>query len=458
MTHSSETLSPSPAMDVSVADGRNCGCPDYTLSRRRMLAGVAAGAGALAGASVFGDAYRQVAYGIGDQSNVVVVLSLRGGSDGLSIVVPTNAADQIILETLRPDLVVPTALTVAGGNGWGLHPALAPLAPMWNAGTFGAVHGVGLPEANRSHFEAMELVEEANPGSSSRVGWINRVVGLDATAYPESQLQFGSSMLPTALNGPTPALGAYGVNDLRLPSLWYDQKLRSSLTKVWGAKGTSLSDGVKVALGSVQRLEAVAATDMGNSDDPGSILGSYPPGPLQNVLANTATLIKANVGAKVVTIDFGDWDMHTGLGKPTAGDGNWMWDQLDHLSNSLARFFVDLGSTWASKVTVVTISEFGRRVEQNGSGTEAGVDHGYGNVMLLLGGGVNGGQVHGNWRGLDDLNEGDVSLAQDYRHVMWNLMKNRFNGATDGALNESKRTTVFPGLTPSPASLDGLMA
>lgn len=435
-----------------VLAARQCGCPDYTLSRRRMLGGMAAGAGALAGASVFGDAFRQVAYGIGDQSNVVVVLSFRGGSDGLSIVVPTNAADQTVLETLRPDLVVPTASLVAGGNGWGLHPAMAPLVPMWNAGTFGAVHGVGLPEANRSHFEAMELVEEANPGSSSRVGWINRAVGLDATARPESQLQLGSSMLPTALNGPTAALGAYSVNDLRLPSLWNDQKLRSSLNKVWGAKGTSLSDGVKVALGSVQRLEAVAATDM----DP--IRDSYPDGPLRDVLANTATLIKANVGAKVITIDYGDWDMHTGLGRPEPGDDNWMWNHLDHFSSSMARFFEDLGSTWATKVTVVTISEFGRRVEQNGSGAEAGVDHGYGNVMLLLGGGVNGGQVHGSWRGLDDLNEGDVSLAQDYRHVMWNLMKSRFSGATDGALNESKRSTVFPGLGPAPAGLDGLMA
>jgi uncharacterized protein (DUF1501 family) len=437
---------------VATADGRTCGCPDYTLSRRRMLAGMAAGTGALAGASVFGDAYRQVAYGIGDQTNVVVVLSFRGGSDGLSIVVPTGAADQTVLETLRPDLVVRTADVVAGGNGWGLHPALAPLVPMWNAGNFGAVHGVGLPEANRSHFEAMELVEEANPGSSSRVGWINRVVGLDATAYPESQLQFGSSMLPTALNGPTPALGAYGVNDLRLPSLWYDQKLRSSLNKVWGATGTSLSDGVRVALSSVQRLETVAATDM----EP--IRQSYPDGPLRDVLANTATLIKANVGAKVITIDYGDWDMHTELGRPEPGDANWMWNHLDHFATSLARFFEDLGATWASKVTVVTISEFGRRVEQNGAGTEAGVDHGYGNVMMLLGGGVNGGQVHGSWQGLDNLNDGDVSLAQDYRHVMWNLMKSRFSGPADGALNESKRTTVFPGLLPSPASLDGLMA
>jgi uncharacterized protein (DUF1501 family) len=432
MTNSTTTL-PAGAVPAAAATDERCGCPDFTLSRRRFLGGVAAGTGAMTTASLFGDAFRQVSYGAtGD--NVVVVLSLRGGADGLSIVVPKNATDQGVLTSKRGDLAVPVDRLVGGDADWGLHPALAPLVPMWNARTFGAVHGVGLPQPNRSHFEAMELVEEANPGSSARVGWINRTIGLDGAAIPEEQVQFGSSMLPTALAGPAPALGASSVNNLTLPTLWNDQTPSKALRKIWGGGGSSMHGGVKTALAAVNRLSGLAATDMG------PILARYPDGPLRNVLANTATLIKADAGAKMVAIDYGDWDMHTGLG--AAEPGNWMYDHLDHFAKSLKAFFDDLG-TWATKVTVVTISEFGRRVEQNGSGGEAGVDHGYGNAMMLLGAGVNGGGVRGGWKHLDNLNEGDVSLSQDYRSVLWEVLQSRYPADVSG-----KRGKIFPGLTP----------
>ena len=118
-----------------------------------------------------------------------------------------------------------------------------------------------------------------------------------------------------------------------------------------------------------------------------------------------------------------------------------MNDHLDHLAKSLVAFFADLG-THSTRVTLITMSEFGRRVEQNGSGAGAGLDHGYGNAMLMLGAGVNGGKVNGKWaHGLDDLNDGDVSLEQDYRSVVWEVMKNRFP--------EIKRTKVFPGFNPA---------
>ena len=419
-----------------------CGCPDLTLSRRRFLGGVAAGTGALATANLFGDAFRQVAYGApGD--NVVVVLSMRGGSDGLSIVVPKNDIDFLIEK--RPLVHIPLDRLVGGNGSWGLHPAMAPLVPMWDAGTFGAVHGVGLPQPNRSHFEAMELVEEANPGSSSRIGWINRVIGTLPDPKPEEHVQLGSSMLPTALQGPAPALGAYGVNDLQLPSLWNDEALSASLKKAWGGKGTSLNAGVETALSAVGRLKRVSATNM----EP--ILDRYPDGPLRSVLANTATLIKDDVGARMITIDYGDWDMHFGMGTPEPG--GWMYDHLQHFAESIVAFFADLGPTFASRVTVVTISEFGRRVEQNGtSADESGLDHGYGNAMLLFGAGVNGGDVRGGgWRPLSDdtLNEGDVPMIHDYRSVLAEVIANRHN------LSGGQLSAVFPGFSRRPV---GIMA
>lgn len=111
------------------------------------------------------------------------------------------------------------------------------------------------------------------------------------------------------------------------------------------------------------------------------------------------------------------------------------------MAKSLKAFFDDLGGT-ASRVTLVTISEFGRRVTQNGSGSESGVDHGYGNAMLLFGAGVNGGGVRGGWTRLDSLDEGDVSFAQDYRSVLWEVLQSRFAADVAG-----KRPTVFPGLS-----------
>ncbi|MEZ5097084.1 MAG: DUF1501 domain-containing protein [Nocardioides sp.] len=410
MTDLTGTTTPTPD-----AAARACGCPEFSLSRRRFLAGVTASTGALAGTQLFGDAFRQVAYGANPDGNVVVVLSFRGGADGVSIVVPTGADDQTRLQALRPDIRIRTSDVATGGNGFGLHPGLAPLVDMWGQGKFGAVHAVGMGEPNRSHFDSMELVEKANPGSSERRGWINRVAGLDAAARPEEQIQLGDSMVPTSLQGPTAALGAYNVNALTLPDLWPDVDLAGGIRKAWGGGNTMLHRGVRTALGAVDRLADLAATDL----DP--LTSAYPAGPLQDVLANTEALIKADVGAKMVTIDYGDWDMHVGLGQPGSG---WMFDHLQHFASSMATFFSRLG-TWADKVTVVTISEFGRRLEQNG---DAGVDHGYGNVMLLLGGGVQGGQVHvgsGGWPTLaaDALVDGDLAVTHDYRSVFWEVLR-----------------------------------
>ena len=155
------------------------------------------------------------------------------------------------------------------------------------------------------------------------------------------------------------------------------------------------------------------------------------------MLANTAALIRADLGTRMVAIDYGDWDMHEGLGQV---DDGWMSGHLDHFARSLAAFFADLGPA-ASRVTVVTISEFGRRVEENGSG---GIDHGYGNAMLLLGAGVNGRAVHGAWPGLaeNELEDGDLAVRQDYRSVLWEVMSSRFADVS------GRREAVFPGFTP----------
>ena len=166
---------------------------------------------------------------------------------------------------------------------------------------------------------------------------------------------------------------------------------------------------------------------------------SYPDSDLGKAFKDAAHLIKSPQAVAVLTIDEGDWDMHAGLG--TVGKG-WMHDKLADLGSSLAAFGTDLGDD-LGRVTLVTMSEFGRRTSENASN---GVDHGWGNAMLMFGGGVQGGQVHGTWPGLsaDNLVQGDLRATTDYRAVLADVLVNRC-GAT---LAEAR--TVFPGWTGTP--------
>lgn len=414
---------------------RACGCPDFArtrLSRRRLLGTAAAGTGALVGAQMVGDAFLQVAYGAESGGNVVVVLSLRGGADGLSIVVP-RGADHDHLAGYRPSIVVPERTLLGADPRFGLHPSLAALKPMWDAGTFGAVHAVGLPAPNRSHFDAMEEVEDADPGSSTRVGWINRLIGLDAAASPLEAVSMGSALLSTALVGPAPAIGAHQVADLSVAELGTpDAVRRASLGTMWSQDRSVLGQGVRLALKSTTLLAPLV-----DAADTQVRVGAYPAGPLAEVLANTAALIRADVGTRIVAVDYGDWDMHEGVGRVDRG---WMSDHVSHFAAALKAFFADLGPA-ASRVTVVTISEFGRRLEENGAG---GLDHGYGNAMLLFGAGVAGGAVHGTWPGLApaDLEDGDLAMRHDFRSILWEVMAHRFPTIS------GSRARLFPGFTP----------
>ncbi|MDH5279352.1 MAG: DUF1501 domain-containing protein, partial [Actinomycetota bacterium] len=146
-------------------------------------------------------------------------------------------------------------------------------------------------------------------------------------------------------------------------------------------------------------------------------------------------LVKADVGLQVAAVDYGDWDMHADMGSVDEG---WMRDHLRELSRSIAAFGTDLGAHLAD-VTLVTLTEFGRRVEENGSG---GVEHGHGQAVLMLGGGVKGGQVHGRWPGLadGDLFEGDLAGTTDYRQLLAEVLEKRCGA--------SGLSTVFPGLGP----------
>jgi uncharacterized protein (DUF1501 family) len=409
----------------NVAD---CGCPDFRTSRRRFLQGLSASAGAAMVTGLVGDVFTQASFARTVGGNVMVVLSLRGGSDGLSMVVPHG--DPAYAD-LRPRIAIPTSQLLVKDEMFGLHPEFAPLQQMWTDGRMAAVQAVGMPQPNRSHFSAMEAVEDADPGSGARVGWINRMVGLSGGGLPNGAVQLGTSIPPTALVGPAPAIAVYQLSDVSLPGdVEQRRRIRRALRSMWDGNGSLMGQAVSDTLETTTRLSALA-----QGNDPPQNGATYPTGDLGAALRQTARLIRAEVGTEVVALDYGSWDMHTDLGTLDWGE---MQSMVRELSRALAAFFVDLG-TLGDRVTVVTISEFGRTASENGA---VGTEHGYGNAMLLLGGGVRGGSVYGVWPGLDnnDMVDGDLAVTRDYRSVLAEVLASRFPGVSVPG--------TFPGFTP----------
>lgn len=408
-----------------------CGCDDFRRSRRTFLQGAVAAVGAAVTTTAIGDVITQTAYGAtAANPNVLVVLSLRGGADGLSMIVPHAEPGY---ETARKRIALPTGSLLQKDAMFGLHPALRPLESMWQAGTFGAVHAVGLAAPKRSHFAAMEAVEDADPGSPERRGWINRVVGLIGTNQPQQAMALGTPMVPTALYGPSPTLSVIELDRVVLPGPKDAASVRAhrqAYSTVWQGAPGPLGQGARTALSTTQTLNQLAAAPATPMN--GAV---YPAGSLGEALRETALTIRADVGARVITVDFGGWDMHTNLGTL---EGGQMTVRLEEMAKGLAAFFTDIGAL-ADRVTVATISEFGRRVVMNGN---SGLDHGYGNAMLLFGAGVQGGTVHGTWPGLGtgELVDGDLAVTSDYRSVLSEVVRSRFPD-----INVSE---VFPDFSP----------
>ncbi len=427
--------------DVADTDTRQpCGCdPEQDsggLSRRTFLRAAAA-AGALTGlgAPLLSTKLAYAAAGPLYTGDVLVVLSLRGGFDGLSAVVP---AGDPAYYTARPTLAVPANLLLARGQMFGLHPALAPLLPYWQAGTFGAVHAVGQSAPTRSHFAALEEMERAAPGTSLRTGWLDRMLGLRGVGTTFQATQLGNTMASSAYGGPAPELAMSTIDEFKLTGdSAFNLRRATALRTAYAAAPVTQSAPANTALGALTATAQLTAA--GYAPANGAV---YPSTKLATALRDVARLTKAGLGLQVACIDYGDWDFHENLGGPAAG--GQMNDHLGVLAAALAAFAKDMG-TGMSGVTVVTLSEFGRRLAQNGSG---GTDHGHGNAVLMLGGGVVGGKVHGTWPGLAPaaLDQGDLRGVTDYRTVLGEVLQKR---CATGSL-----TGVFPGFVmPAPLGL-----
>jgi uncharacterized protein (DUF1501 family) len=369
-----------------------------------------------------------------DNKGTLVVIFLRGGMDGLSVVAP---GDDPNYRSLRPNIAIPTAALLPAGRGFGLNPAMAALYPFWQAGKMAAVHAVASPDASRSHFQAQDALERGAASVAVRTGWLDRVLAQMGPGSTFRAVAQGNA-LPRSLVGGEQAIVLNGIRDFRIDNDAMRSQTMEALKTLYTGLDHSLAS---TAAGTIQAINT--AQKIANSQYRPAEGVQYPGGGLADRLRDVAQLMKGGVGLRVAALDVGGWDMHTNLGRVDGGD---MRNSLTNLSEAIGAFATDLGPLLET-TTIITMSEFGRRVQENGN---VGVDHGHGNAMLLLGGGLNGGKVHGNWPGLSAgaLDQGDVAGANDYRDILAEMLKKRFNVQDSAAIfpnHQFKTLGVFKG-------------
>jgi uncharacterized protein (DUF1501 family) len=406
----------------------------WTPSRRGLLVG--AGIGLLSWLGR-GSALSQVALSseTARPRDVVVTIFLRGGADGMNIVVPYGEANYY---RSRPSLAIaaPSDRSVKRRalnlNGFfGLHPSLEPILPLYHSGQMGIVHACGSDDSTRSHFEAMAAMERglAREGAGPASGWIARhLVGTETSEdSPLRAVAFADTM-PDSLRGATAAVALTSLTDFKLEA---DSNFHDELRHLYQPGRDEVAEAGRQTL---SVLDALTRLDVaGYKPHNGA---SYPDSDLGQGLRQVACLVRGRLGLEVACLDKGGWDTHVAQGSDTG----WQATLLDDLAKSIAAFTADLGQEM-NGVTVVVMSEFGRRLEENGG---LGTDHGRAGPMFLIGGNVVGGQVHAHWPGLEPHQldpTGDLVVTTDYRAVLGDVLAKR--------AGNPDLQSVFPGAVPA---------
>jgi uncharacterized protein (DUF1501 family) len=369
------------------------------------------------------------------RGDTLVVVFLRGAADVLNMVVPhgENAYYQLrpSLGIARPDdssiKKEERALDLDGF--FGLHPMMNPLLAAWQSEQLAIIHACGAPDESRSHFKAMELMErgvddERGPAS----GWIGRHLATLDTGNSSPLRAVGMGTRPQkSLTGSVPVSALRSIADFHLggdPRAL--QQMRAALNTVY--QDDILGQDTLSIMDTLQTLDPLTYNPVRDAKYPDTEFGL--------ALKQTAMLIKAQVGLEVSAIDLGGWDTHFAQGSSNGLMPNLMKD----LAEGLAAFHADMFDH-QNQMTTVTMSEFGRRASENGS---LGTDHGHGSMMMVLGGNVDGGKVHGEWPGMQEgqlIGPGDLAVTTDYRDVLSEILTKRLNNpATDEIFPEYQPT------------------
>jgi uncharacterized protein (DUF1501 family) len=358
---------------------------------------------------------------------LLIAIFQRGAVDGLNVVIPYG--ERAYYQS-RPTIAVPRPGDGADGaidldGFFALHPRLKPLEPLYRNGTLAIVHACGSPDGTRSHFEAQDYMESGTPGvKSTEDGWLNRTLhaGREHDVSPFRAVAVGP-VLPRSLHGPSPALaigqtGLFGLHD-------------EAADAVLAGTGRGASDAIK-------RLPQADPTQYRPAEG-----ARYPASAFGRALRQIAQLATSDVGLEIAFAETGNWDHHVNEGS-TQG---LLANRLDDFGRGLAALVTDLGGRMSDTV-IVTMSEFGRALRENGNG---GTDHGHGNAMLIMGAGVKGGAVHGRWPGLDRdrLYEGrDLAVTTDFRDL--------FAEIVTAHLGVKHLSSIFPGYAIEPGNRVGV--
>ena len=334
----------------------------------------------------------------------LVVIFLRGGADGLTLCPPL--AEGAYFDA-RPTLAVAESDALWLDTFFGLHPAAGGLKTLFDGGDLAIVQACGLASAERSHFEAQAAMEQglAPHQIATSDGWLGRFLLSRPGTTPLDAVALDTA-IPQSMAGVASALAVGAIDDF---SLQLDASARAALRDFYRGDPL-LKPTAEAVFDAAEALEPIQAVPTA---------GAYPAGPLGVALADAARLIKADAGLRAAAINTGGWDTHNDQTPQING-------LIQSLGDALLAFRNDLGSAWQS-TTVVIQTEFGRRIAENAS---AGTDHGHGGVMMAAGGGVNGGQVFGDWPGLNTaaLSDGqDLAVTTDYRQVLAELLTRRFD-------------------------------
>ncbi len=348
------------------------------------------------------------------KKKVLVTIFQRGAVDGLSMIVPYGESEYY---NLRRNIAVPRAGATNGAINldgfFGLHPSMQPLEGYWKDNKLAIVTSAGSPDNTRSHFDAQDYMESATPGNKgTRDGWLNRV--MQTTSGKEDSPFRAVSMtqsLPRALYGKSPSVAMTNLGDFSIKAGLYTTDLKGGFEGIYQQNAKdSLSETGKETFEAMNFLKQANPAQYQPENG-----AAYPPTQFGRSMQQIAQLIKAGVGLEVAFTDTGNdirWDTHTNQG----GSQGQLANFLRTFSQAIAAFAQDLGKRM-DDVMLITMSEFGRTVRENGG---RGTDHGHGNSMLILGNGVKGGKVYGEFKGLksDKLYEGrDLDVTTDFRDV-----------------------------------------
>lgn len=394
---------------------------------------------------------RRVTYGMelakAPKGKVLICLFQRGAADALNIVVPHGERSYY---AMRPSIAIPqpsrgVATSAIDLDGFfGLHPALAPLKPLYDRGLLAPVHAVGSPSTTRSHFDAQDYMETGTPDVKGTTdGWLNRFLAVQGTcdecnlARTPFRAVALTPQTPRILEGPSPTVAmnsldefsvrATGSSAERLEALY-----RTGSADLVHATGAETFDAVKM----LRAANPQKYLPQNGADYPRSQFGQR--------LMQIAQLIKANVGLEIAFADVGGWDTHVNQGSSTGQ----LAQRLDDFSHSIAALVTDLGDRM-DDVVIMTMSEFGRMARENGN---RGTDHGHAGALFVIGGHVKGGKVHGKWPGLEQeqLYEGrDLALTTDFRSVFAEVVQHHMGAH---ALDR-----IFPGFVAAPREFLGVV-